>query len=206
MEKIIIIEDEPSIRENIVEIFESGGYKVHAAKNGKEGIKLIQLSKPDLIICDLIMPEMDGFEVKKKLSKDKDIAFIPFIFLTAKADIKDFQHAMELGADDYITKPVGAKKLLELVSNRLKRIEELNSNERKEVTKNISITESEKILLKSGKTHILAVINEIIIIRAAGDYSEVLLKSGEKVLIKNHLKAGRKLCLKKHFCEYIETQ
>ncbi len=128
MKKILFIEDDNFIRENICEIFAEEGYEVRCVSCGKDGIELAAKFLPDLIICDIMMPAMDGFEVKNILSKNKKTSDIPFIYLTAKANIKDAQHAMELGADDFITKPVTASKLLELVSKRLNRIDELKRN------------------------------------------------------------------------------
>ncbi len=199
MKRLLLIEDNTLTRENFCEIFESGGYEVIAASNGETGIELAKSSNPNLIICDLMMPNMDGFEVKKILSKNKKTSSIPFIYLTALADIKDVQYAMELGADDYITKPVGAKKLLELISNRLLRIEELNKKDSEKLPQNIYKTEDENILIKSGGKHILAVLDDIIIIKAKKDYSEILLKTGEKALIKKTLKSWEKTLPEKTF-------
>lgn len=199
MKKLLIIEDETSIRENFCEIFDEEGYKVFSASHGKEGIDSAATFLPDLIICDIMMPGMDGFEVKNILSKNKRTSIIPFIFVTAKTDIKDVQHAMELGADDYITKPVSAEKLLGLVSKRLQRIEELKQNKVEKTVESIPYTQNEKILLKSGGKHILAVIKEISIIKAANDYSEVLLKSKEKILVKKSLKSWEKILPEKNF-------
>ena len=105
MKKILIIEDDPLIRENIFEVLELNNYKTFIAANGKEGVDLALQILPDLIICDIMMPLMDGFEVKEELSKDPRTKFTPFIFLTAKAETKEIRHGMALGADDYITKP-----------------------------------------------------------------------------------------------------
>ncbi|MGA7720910.1 MAG: response regulator [Ignavibacteriaceae bacterium] len=128
MKKILFIEDDNFIRENFCEIFAEEGYEMRCVSGGKDGIELATKFLPDLIICDIMMPVMDGFEVKNILSKNKKTSDIPFIYLTAKANIMDAQHAMELGADDFITKPVTATKLLELISKRLKRIDELKRN------------------------------------------------------------------------------
>jgi DNA-binding LytR/AlgR family response regulator len=198
MKKLLIIEDETPIRENFCEIFDEEGYQVLGASGGKEGIELAVSFRPDLIICDIMMPVLDGFEVRNVLSRDKKTSLIPFIYLTAKTDIKDVQRAMELGADDYITKPISAPRLLELVSKRLKRIEELKSI--KDLPAESSMySKDEKILLKSGGKHVLALINEIVIIKAANDYSEVLLKTREKILVKKSLKNWEKNLPEKSF-------
>ena len=108
--KILIIEDDSSIRDVISEIFKSAGYEVTTAPGGRQGIESAKTYLPDLVICDLAMPEVDGFEVKRTLNEDENTFNIPFICLTANADINTAQRVMRLGADDYITKPISAKK------------------------------------------------------------------------------------------------
>ncbi len=199
LNKILIIEDDASIREDISEMFKMEGFEISSAVNGKTGIEQAISFLPDLIICDLSMPDMDGFDVKKHLNQNKKTAFIPFICLTARTDIKDVQRAMELGADDYISKPVRAKKLLELVSNRLQRIEDLKVSKSTISEKNTFISHDERVIFKSGEKHILAVIEDIVIIKSADDYSEVFLKSGEKILIKKSLKSWEETLPDKSF-------
>lgn len=121
MTRILLIEDNTEVRENIVEILELSQYEVLAAENGKVGVKLAQSGNPDLIICDIMMPEMDGYGVLHALSKNDTTAAIPFIFLTAKADRADLRKGMEMGADDYITKPFDDIELLNAVETRLKK-------------------------------------------------------------------------------------
>jgi CRP/FNR family transcriptional regulator, cyclic AMP receptor protein len=121
MTRILLIEDNTEVRENIVEILELSQYEVLAAENGKVGVKLAQSGNPDLIICDIMMPEMDGYGVLHALSKNDSTAAIPFIFLTAKADRADLRKGMEMGADDYITKPFDDIELLNAVEARLKK-------------------------------------------------------------------------------------
>ena len=125
MTKVLLIEDSPEMRENTAEILELANYDVITAENGKKGVKAAQEHKPDLIICDIMMPEMDGYGVLHILSKDSATATIPFIFLTAKADRNDFRKGMNLGADDYITKPFDETELLNAVESRLKKTEVL---------------------------------------------------------------------------------
>ncbi len=199
LNKILIIEDDSSIREDITEMFKMEGFDVSEATNGKTGIDKAFSILPDLIICDLTMPDMDGFEVKKHLNQNKKTAFIPFICLTARTDIKDVQRAMELGADDYISKPVRAKKLLELVSKRLQRIEDLKISSSPIHVNSTLISQDERVIFKSGEKHILAVLEDIVIIKSADDYSEVILKSGEKILIKKSLKSWEETLPEKSF-------
>ncbi len=119
MEKILLIEDNVEIRENTNEILSLANYSVITAPNGKIGVALAQEKKPDLIICDIMMPELDGYGVLHILSKKAETAQIPFIFLTAKAERSDIRKGMELGADDYLTKPFDDTELLSAVETRL---------------------------------------------------------------------------------------
>lgn len=119
--RIVLIEDNHEMRENIAEILELADYEVHEAPNGKEGVSLIQKHMPNLIICDVMMPELDGYGVLKIISNDTRTSHIPFIFLTAKSEKSDFRKGMNLGADDYLTKPFDDLDLLDAVETRLKK-------------------------------------------------------------------------------------
>ena len=128
MKKILVIEDTVEVRENICEILELDGYEVYDAANGKEGVEKAIRHAPDLILCDVMMPELDGFGVLKILNKNKRTHHIPFIFLTAKAERSDFRKGMGLGADDYITKPFDDTELLEAIEMRLKKSDMINKS------------------------------------------------------------------------------
>jgi len=121
--KILIIEDNVDMRENTAEILELANYDVEVAENGKKGVLIAKRSLPDLIICDIMMPELDGYEVLYMLGKDEKTAGIPFIFLTAKADSTDFRRGMNLGADDYVTKPFEEMDLLNAIESRFRKKE-----------------------------------------------------------------------------------
>lgn len=127
--QILVIEDQEEVRENIAELLELSGYDVIDASDGKKGIKLALDKQPDLILCDIMMPEMDGYEALYIMSKNPKTASIPFIFLTAKAEKSDFRKGMNLGADDYITKPFEEMELLGAVERRLERFEKISSEE-----------------------------------------------------------------------------
>ncbi len=124
--KIALIEDNHDMRENIEEILELADYDVVTAENGKKGVSLIKQELPDLILCDIMMPELDGYGVLYMISRDPKTAAIPFIFLTAKSEKEDFRKGMNLGADDYLTKPFDDRQLLDAVERRLKRIEQFS--------------------------------------------------------------------------------
>ncbi len=133
MKKILLIEDNKDVRENTAEILSLAQYNVITAKNGKEGVELAQKEKPDLIICDIMMPVLDGHGALHMLSKNEETASIPFIFLTAKAERSDFRKGMEMGADDYLTKPFDDVELMNAIESRLKKNEIL----KKEFSKSI---------------------------------------------------------------------
>jgi len=121
---ILLIEDNDEIRENISEILELANYKVTAAENGKEGVSKAMAERPDLIVCDIMMPILDGYGVLHLLSKNDDLNSVPFIFLTAKSDRADFRRGMEMGADDYVTKPFTDIELLNAIERRLKKVQQ----------------------------------------------------------------------------------
>jgi CRP-like cAMP-binding protein len=123
MKKILLIEDNATIRENAAEILELANYKVVTAENGKLGIETALAELPDLIVCDIMMPVLDGYGVLHTLHKNESLKNIPFIFLTAKTERSDLRRGMEMGADDYITKPFSGTELLNAIEGRLKKAE-----------------------------------------------------------------------------------
>ena len=128
MAKILIIEDKIEVRENIAEILELSGYEIETAENGKVGVGKAIHSRPNLILCDVMMPELDGFGVLKILSNNPITTDIPFVFLTAKTDKEDLRRGMNLGADDYITKPFDDLELLQVIEMRLDKSSRLRSS------------------------------------------------------------------------------
>lgn len=121
MTKILVIEDEDVIRTNVLEMLELEGFEPLSADNGRAGLQLAETHQPDLIICDITMPEMDGYEVLLRVRDNPQIAQTPFIFLTARADRSFLRHGMELGADDYLTKPFTFAELRTAIQARLTR-------------------------------------------------------------------------------------
>jgi CRP-like cAMP-binding protein/CheY-like chemotaxis protein len=127
MRSLLIIDDHDDIRENIAEILTLAGYRTITAENGKKGVEAAQKEKPDLVICDIMMPELDGYGVLHLLKKNPETENIPLIFLTAKTERSDFRKGMEMGADDYITKPFDDIELLNAIETRLKKYDILQS-------------------------------------------------------------------------------
>ncbi len=123
-----MIEDNNDVRENTAEILELANYTVVTAENGKVGVEKAMQEKPDLIICDIMMPVLDGYGVLHMINKHEDLKNIPFIFLTAKAERGDFRKGMEMGADDYITKPFTDIELLNSIESRLRKVELIRKN------------------------------------------------------------------------------
>jgi len=117
--KILVIEDETSILENLVEVLLLANYEVEAAENGRIGVEKAVDMLPDVIVCDILMPELDGWDVYDYLQKNPDTADIPFIFLTAHADKKSIERGISLGVTDYITKPFTNADLLAAIQNCL---------------------------------------------------------------------------------------
>lgn len=128
MNKLLVIEDNEMVRENLCEILELANYKVESAVNGKAGVQKALEYQPDLIICDVMMPELDGFGVLKVMNQNPKLNHIPLIFLTAKADKADLRKGMSLGAEDYITKPFDDTDLLETIKIRLEKSQRIRQS------------------------------------------------------------------------------
>jgi DNA-binding NarL/FixJ family response regulator len=124
MKKILVIEDEPEMRRNITALLRYYDYEPIAAENGRKGLELARREKPDLILCDVMLPELDGHGVLQAMQTDSTLARTPFIFLTARGEKEDIRSGMNLGADDYLTKPVANADLVRAIEARLRRSEQ----------------------------------------------------------------------------------
>ncbi|WAC02792.1 response regulator [Lacinutrix neustonica] len=122
MKNVLLIEDDAVLRENTGELLELANYKVHTAANGKIGLEIAKQKMPDIIVCDIMMRELDGYGVLNGLSKNADTKHIPFIFLSAKTERQDVRKGMDLGADDYITKPFSEDELISAIESRLAKV------------------------------------------------------------------------------------
>ncbi|QIF04613.1 response regulator transcription factor [Roseimicrobium sp. ORNL1] len=118
---ILLIEDEPQMRSNMRTVLELEGYHVQAVSNGRLGIEALRADKPDLVLCDVMMPELDGYGVLALMRSKSETVDIPFIFLTAKGEKADVRTGMNSGADDYLVKPVGIRDLIDAIESRLRR-------------------------------------------------------------------------------------
>ncbi|MCD8486081.1 MAG: EAL domain-containing protein [Desertifilum sp.] len=119
MKLILVIEDEQAIRSNMLKLLTLSGFQAIGAENGRMGVQMAQVYLPDLVLCDIMMPDLDGYEVLNTLRQQPETAMIPFIFLSAKAERSDLRYGMNLGADDYVTKPFTSRELLEAIKARL---------------------------------------------------------------------------------------
>lgn len=126
MKQLLLIEDDRALRENTEELLELSGYSVLTAANGKMGIQSAKKNLPDIIICDIMMPLIDGYGVLEELSSDEKTKHIPFIFLSAKTEHKEIRKGMDLGADDYLTKPFEEEELISAIESRLAKAQLLN--------------------------------------------------------------------------------
>ena len=127
MKKILLVEDDTSLRENIAELLELSSFNVCSASNGKMAVEMAKKEHPDLVLCDIMMPEMDGYEVLEELSAHESTRYIPFIFVSAKTEKQDVRKGMNLGADDYLTKPFEEEELLSAIRCRLEKAEHMKA-------------------------------------------------------------------------------
>jgi DNA-binding LytR/AlgR family response regulator len=196
--RLLIIDDEEDIRDSIKDIFQYDGNETFAASDGLEGLTMTSVLKPDLILCDIMMPGLDGFQVRKKLNENNITRDIPFIYLTAKAELTSFRRGMNLGADDYIIKPIRNRELIDAVYNRIRRIEGFKTREIKE-NDIPRLTPEDKILLNYGKEHLLVPVNDITFINVKENYTLLNLIDGKKVIQKKSLKKWQEMLPEKTF-------
>lgn len=184
MNKILVVEDDVILAENIGFFLEKENYIVNIAHNGADALELIKQVIPDLIICDVNMPQMNGYQLKEALNKNKTVD-IPLIYLTAKTQISDLREGMSLGADDYIFKPYNSDELIKIIKLRLERRKNLIDNIRfnfSEENKTYEVHDS--FLVKGGKKSKLIKIINIKLILADAQYSEVYLSNNEKFIMR----------------------
>lgn len=127
MKKILLVEDDVSLRENMEELLDLSGFLVYTASNGRKALDLARENLPDLVLCDIMMPEMDGYAVLENLSSQEETCHIPFVFVSAKTEHQDVRKGMDLGADDYLTKPFEEEELLNAIHSRLNKAANLNN-------------------------------------------------------------------------------
>ncbi len=199
MEHILIIEDDIHIRESIQEILELSGYRTSTAANGKLGYDSIMENCPDLVICDVDMPKLDGFELLLAINQRlKDSVIPPFIFLTAKVEPNNLRHGMSLGADDYIFKPFDHLDLLKSIRLRLDKRSKLMRNG---MLKDLKLNSAsfEKLALPCDEGLILVSFDEIIKCQADRAYCTFHLTNGKTILVSKSMKEFEHLLLEHNF-------
>jgi DNA-binding LytR/AlgR family response regulator len=201
MKKILVIEDEKILRENIKILLNEEGYEVVVANNGTRGIESAKIELPDLIICDIMMPGIDGYDVIKELSAGSTTKSIPFIFLTAKVAREDIRLGMNLGADDYLSKPFRAEELLKSIEARFRRIERLKADftGKKEEQSLENLTMEDKIFINVNNKPFLIKINEILFIAAENQYTSLRLLDGKTYLLRKSVSKWEEILPKKFF-------
>ncbi|WP_224491091.1 response regulator [Robertkochia flava] len=132
MRKVLLIEDDDQLRENIAELLDLYNYEVYTTAEGARGVELAREVHPDVIVCDIMMPGMDGYQVLEKLSHNEETMRIPFIYMSAKSDRADVRKGMDLGADDYIPKPFEEQELISAIENRIARVELLRKKQQEQ--------------------------------------------------------------------------
>jgi FixJ family two-component response regulator len=150
--KVVLVEDEKKLRESMVEILEIFNYDVHSCEDGESGVRTILEQKPDVVICDIKMPRLTGYDVLSRIRNEKELVLTPFIFISAKAEVSDVRAGMNLGADDYITKPFKHLDLLKAIESRLNRRKDFDLLENsssvklnKEILKQLSVLSRQEL-------------------------------------------------------------
>jgi DNA-binding LytR/AlgR family response regulator len=198
MKKILLIEDEPDILANISYIITANGYKSLTALDGLTGFEIAKKELPDLIISDILMPGYDGYELKAKIDANKKTKSIPFIFLTAKTEMQDLRFGMNLGADDYLVKPVKTEELLKSIEARLKRVSQFDNGKKKNNSTG-KAGPTNRILVTQNKKQIILKLEEIKYISAEGLYTKIHTRENKKYLLRKLLKDWEKVLPKENY-------
>lgn len=208
MKKVLLIDDDKSIRDSTTELLKIVGYNVKAAENGAKGIKLAKEFIPDIIICDIAMPILDGYSVFNELSKTPETSVIPFIFLTAKVEMNDMKYGMQLGVDDYICKPFSSNDLINSIELRLKKKDDIINSFINKKTPEVKHSNSQELNNFDKDSHILLMvgnhpqnfkIGNIVYIESLEKYSKVHTSDGKKVVVRKMLKNWEEILPKSVF-------
>lgn len=196
--KILIIEDDKALLKNVKIILEEENFEVHAAEDGLTGIELALQSPPDLIICDIALPNKDGYQVLQEISSNDTTNKIPFIFLTAKVEREDLRKGMRLGADDYIFKPFDIADLLESIRMRIAKKNKLTSDNALTDEKESYEIDDKIIFNYTGRPNLCSV-NDIKYLKADTPYVKIRLNNGENVLRRETLNMWEEKLPSKYF-------
>ena len=192
MAKILVIEDEQNIREVLKDILDLAGYEVETASNGKEGYAAFVENRPNLVLCDVNMPDLNGFDLLSAINqKFSDEIIPPFLFLTANVESEDIRAGLNLGADDYITKPFDHREILQIIKLRLdKRKKILSGSSKLTQSKDFGLTDSNfnKIALPSDEGLEIVPFEKLIRVEADRAYCKFHLSDGRKIMVSKPMK------------------
>ena len=188
MDKILVIEDEVNIRETLQDMLELSGFEVSIASNGKIGYDMILSEEPDLVLCDINMPELDGFSLLEAVSNRLKDKIIPvFLFLTAKVETKEIRYGMDLGADDYILKPFNNSQIIKSIKLRLEKRKKILTAQLTTPLINV-VKKFSKLSIPTDEGMDLVPIENIVLCRAERAYCTFQLKDGKKILVSKPMK------------------
>lgn len=203
LKKILVIEDDRNVRTNIQELLTESGYEVQSAENGRQGLAAAKKFLPDLIICDIMMPELNGYEVLKELAEDFKTAAIPFIFLTAKAEISDIRTGMLSGADDYLIKPFTSVELLRAIEVRLSKRLLIRQNEKVKMDahpdEEKQLDYDSNVFLLAGSNPEIIKVSRIKYILAESEYSKVITSDNKNLMVRRTLKQWEEILPREEF-------
>lgn len=207
MRKILIIEDEQGIRDGICEMLSSAGFDPVGAGDGAEGIELAKSLSPDLIVCDVMLPGMNGYEILAELKQQNISGLIPFIFLTALSDRSYVRQGMELGADDFISKPFTEEELLNAINARLEKCDKLKSPVEPviEESKDKKLELNDRIFVTADDKPVFLKISDIVRITSSGDYSVIMTLDKRKMFVRKTMKEWEQLLPEKSFARIHRT-
>ncbi|MBN1301104.1 MAG: response regulator [Melioribacteraceae bacterium] len=197
MINVLLIEDDVDNRKNTKRLLELNHFQVTEAADGIEGLELALNSSPDIIVSDIMLPGIDGFQIKEEIDKRRDLRQVPFLFLSAKTDLNDIRRGMNLGADDYLTKPFKYKDLLAAIELRLQKHKELKSMGRNVDYDSQSV--KSRIMIFTNKTPLLIEIRNIVFIIANGEYSTIYTNNSKKFIVRKLLKEWERNLPKEEF-------
>mgnify|MGYP005842784455 CR=1 FL=1 len=183
--KILVIEDEAEVRNVITSILEEEGFDVYSAPDGRNGLKLAETIRPFVIVCDIMLPDIDGYEICNRVRKSEEVANVIFIFLTAKVEMADLRKGMNCGADDYLTKPFRASELIDAVRTRI-HLHQL-SDQSHDLSSDKLTLDSNIFIHQKDNTRIINV-SEIAAISAESVYSNVYISDGKSYVFRKTLK------------------
>lgn len=199
---ILLIEDELELADNIKNLLEEYGFSVFMASNGKEGLELVKKITPDLIICDIMMPGINGYQVKQELNKNGNTSLIPFIYLTGRVERHDVRRGMDLGADDFLPKPFRSNELIVSINTRLKKSEiikaKFTSPENNTESKN-KFSERDSILVSINNEPTFIKVDRIKYIIAERQYSNVKLNNNKSIILRKALNDWERILPEKMF-------